>query len=539
MARNLTPHWRWLTGLTILSLAAGFAAPLIGKPPLLQEKRALAEFPAWPRSPGDLKAFRNGVDSYVADRFPARPYLISALNRLRLPLGVSGSDRVILGRDGWMFYDNDTHLGAARNDPATTMADIQQSLMSLAGRREALQRTNIPYLVVVAPLKETLYPAQGPSWYRGPDPARCAVVLGRWAELSQAGHLLYLYDALAQPTAWGLKTFSPSDTHWTGLGAHEGYVAIMERLRTMGVAVEPALPITAFQQIPADAEDPRDLSLMLGLSTYRPGDYPQFEPAATAYQAHTDYLSDNHSWTGPRVIDTGEEGKPVLLITVDSFSNALLPFLYGHFSRLIIAHNQDGFWRDDLIGRFKPDLVILETVESNLPFALRSGPAPSDVTRDRITAALQRPLPPLPRPIAEADRPRLILGTRADDDIRGRRGGDTLDGMAGNDSLHGGRGGDLIRGGDGDDWLSGDRGDDTLWGGAGADSFHGVANSGTDRIMDFSVAQGDRIELEPGAKWTITQSGADAVVTIDGEARMILVGVKATTLRPDSIRLRH
>jgi alginate O-acetyltransferase complex protein AlgI len=77
MARNLTPHWRWLTGLTILSLAAGFAAPLIGKPPLLQEKRALAEFPAWPRSPGDLKAFRKGVDSYVADRFPARPYLIA------------------------------------------------------------------------------------------------------------------------------------------------------------------------------------------------------------------------------------------------------------------------------------------------------------------------------------------------------------------------------------------------------------------------------------------------------------------------------
>lgn len=34
----------------------------------------------------------------VADRFPARPYLISALNLARLQVGASGSDRVIVIR---------------------------------------------------------------------------------------------------------------------------------------------------------------------------------------------------------------------------------------------------------------------------------------------------------------------------------------------------------------------------------------------------------------------------------------------------------
>ena len=51
--------------------------------------------------------------------------------------GVSGSDRVIVGRDGWLFYDDDTHLGSARNTPPMSGAEVRDWLMTMAGRTEA------------------------------------------------------------------------------------------------------------------------------------------------------------------------------------------------------------------------------------------------------------------------------------------------------------------------------------------------------------------------------------------------------------------
>jgi hypothetical protein len=541
MARNLTPHWRWLTGLTMLSLAAGFLAPLALKAPDLDERRTLSGFPAWPRRPGELAAFRKGVDTYVADRFPARPYLIAGLNALRAPFGVSGSERVIIGRDGWLFFDNGTHLGAARNDPALPPAEVDAILTSLAGRTEAAARKGARYLVLVPPQKEIIYPQMGPPWYRGPDPARPGAMLPRLAQASQAGEVLYLGDALVQPTHWGLKTFSPLDTHWTGLGAYEGYAALMRRLQALGVTTEGPRPLTDFREAHPRSYDPHDLAQMLGGGGRARIDYPQFSDPAAELTMKTTWLTANRTWTGAQVIDTGQAGKPVALITRDSFSNALLPFLYSHFSRLILAHNQDGVWREDLIDRFKPDLVILEVIESGLPSSLVSPAQPASAeARARIAQMMEDP----PLPVGTIP-PRLrLIGSAADDDLKGRRGDDVLDGRAGNDTLdgrdgddeeRGGRGNDLIRGGPGEDWLSGDRGDDTLWGGQGADVFHSFAEAGIDRVMDFSTAEGDRVELEPGTVYAVRQDGADTVIEMRGGGRVILVGVDARTLQPGSI----
>jgi hypothetical protein len=244
------------------------------------------------------------------------------------------------------------------------------------------------------------------------------------------------------------------------------------------------------------------------------------------------------------VIDTGQTGKPVVLITRDSFSNALLPFLYSHFSRLILAHNQDGIWREDLIDRFKPDLVILEVVESGLPLSLIAPAHPaSAAARDRIARMMVDPplpdgvIPPGLR-LTGGPGDDYLRGKRGDDVLDGRAGNDTLDGQEGDDQARGGRGNDLIYGGPGDDWLSGDRGNDTLWGGQGADIFHSFADAGIDRVMDFSVLEGDRVELEPGTVYVVRQAGADTIIDMRGGGQVILVGVQASTLRPGSIYLK-
>ena len=124
----------------------------------------------------------------------------------------------------------------------------------------------------------------------------------------------------------------------------------------------------------------------------------------------------------------------------------------------------------------------------------------------------------------------LLYGEDGADVVLGNLGADTLHGGAGADLIRGGQADDILFGGDGDDWLSGDRGSDTLSGGLGADVFNGFTGSGLDLIVDFSLAQGDRVSLDLGTLWSVAQVGPATVVSMGEGDRMVLVGIQLPTL---------
>jgi Ca2+-binding RTX toxin-like protein len=125
-----------------------------------------------------------------------------------------------------------------------------------------------------------------------------------------------------------------------------------------------------------------------------------------------------------------------------------------------------------------------------------------------------------------------LSGGAAYDLVYGNLGNDTCEGGDGNDIIRGGQENDVVRGGAGDDYVSGDRGDDTMTGDAGADIFHSFGEAGIDRVTDFSLAQGDRVQLDPGTQYTLAQVGADTVVSMTGGGQVILVGVSMASLTP-------
>ncbi len=123
-----------------------------------------------------------------------------------------------------------------------------------------------------------------------------------------------------------------------------------------------------------------------------------------------------------------------------------------------------------------------------------------------------------------------LVGGAGQNLVYGNLGADTCEGGDGNDIIRGGQDDDVCLGGAGNDFVSGDKGSDTMTGGAGADVFHTFGDAGLDRVTDFNLAQGDRVQLDPGTQYTITQSGDDTVISMSGGAQMILVGVQASTL---------
>lgn len=97
------------------------------------------------------------------------------------------------------------------------------------------------------------------------------------------------------------------------------------------------------------------------------------------------------------------------------------------------------------------------------------------------------------------DAANRLIGRDGDDVLSGRGGADTLYGGAGQDALHGGSG------------------DDRLFGGVNSDTF--VFDNGHDVISDFTLAQGDIIELVSDSLALLAGLGAEEVIQQFGSVR--------------------
>ncbi|OAM97901.1 retention module-containing protein [Vibrio europaeus] len=88
-------------------------------------------------------------------------------------------------------------------------------------------------------------------------------------------------------------------------------------------------------------------------------------------------------------------------------------------------------------------------------------------------------------------------GSGSNSTLTGGSGDDLLVGGAGNDTLIGGAGDDTLMGGEGNDILEGGLGSDILVGGTGMDTFvwNEIDDGSLDTIKDFSVSEGDKIDL--------------------------------------------
>ncbi len=110
----------------------------------------------------------------------------------------------------------------------------------------------------------------------------------------------------------------------------------------------------------------------------------------------------------------------------------------------------------------------------------------------------------------------------------GRQG--AVFGGEGIDTLLGGAASDRLDGGADSDFLYGGGGVDQMTGGTGADTFGFGVGDGHDVITDFAVGS-DVIHLFGYGSWlSISQDGADAVITLSATDSLRLSGVLASTL---------
>src|SRR5690606_8338757 len=131
--------------------------------------------------------------------------------------------------------------------------------------------------------------------------------------------------------------------------------------------VEAPKPLSAFKfsELARD-QVPHDLAKMLGIGR---GIVP-VHPTAVTYPMHdlarTRFLTEGTDWWHTQVIETDAHNELTLLLIRDSFTIEMLPFLKAHFKSIVLTHSQFGFVRPDLVDQFKPDVVVIEVIESRV-----------------------------------------------------------------------------------------------------------------------------------------------------------------------------
>jgi alginate O-acetyltransferase complex protein AlgJ len=340
--------------------------------PALQENRLPTPFPHY-----SLFWFQQ-VERWFDDRFGMRDALVYYGSRLQMArTGTPTNQEAVVGRDGWLFYDEHytpghPHFADMLGQAPLNEADLRTIAANLEQVRDRLQRCGTPFYLVLAPDKQTVYPEK--LWVQAPPgTVTSADQLMRY--LTAADPRLRIVD-LRNPlrkakAAQPYELYKRTDTHWNTLGAFVGYQAITARLvQDRVIAASPRSGLDAYR-LTREPFDGGDIAVnLLSLPGYFKDYIVRFDPVAPRHAA----LLTLPGWPAQGV-DFELTGNPAatgkLVLFRDSFSGELMPFFAEDFNRMfaVLSHRVDG----DVIGRAQPDVVILELVERNLRL-LRDAP---------------------------------------------------------------------------------------------------------------------------------------------------------------------
>jgi len=324
------------------------------------ENRRLAAMPAWPASLRAIRSFPRVIDAFVKDHFPARTRLIGGLNWLRYLVGDSGVRSVIIGKKGWLYFDNGTHLGMV--DCLPKEGEIDRWTAQIDQWTRAVAKGGGHFYLLIPPDKERVYPENTPKWYAPPQPLP-AEQLVRGAQARGLKNVLYFLPEMLRTKSESPPAYGPLDTHWTGPAAHAAYLVLAEHLRTTDSPID-VWPIDRYMQFFMAEEGLERMLGIKGLITAPP--HPLLKHPETDKRVQKTWLTEKQDSQSPYMVESGNADGPVLLFIGDSFAGALLPVLRPHFRRIVFSHHQDGSFRPDLIEQFSPDVVILEVVERDL-----------------------------------------------------------------------------------------------------------------------------------------------------------------------------
>ena len=124
----------------------------------VSEQRDLTELPELRMDAASLAAFPRALDAYYDDHLGLRDDMIRAWAWLNIELlGVSPSPKLVVGKQGWLFFGDDEAVAQYRGIARFDQAELEHWTRVLEQRRDWLSSRGIEYLIVFVPNKHRIY----------------------------------------------------------------------------------------------------------------------------------------------------------------------------------------------------------------------------------------------------------------------------------------------------------------------------------------------------------------------------------------------
>lgn len=337
------------------------------------EMRTLAEWPSWSGRMRDMATWPAAFERYFNDHFAMRAQLIDWRTRvLWKGFGTAGFSTAIAGTDGWLFYAEDGSLEDWTQEepfPEEELADWTQTLMK---RRAFLTRRGIPYLFVLVPDKQMVYPEFMPtSLRRLRSDYRADQLIAYMARVAPDFEFIDLRTPLLAAKSAELL-YHRYDTHWNDRGALVGYQTIAQALQRWF----PNLVPLQRGDFVTDASVPSgDKTTMLGLVDEEKQAMPGLVSRKGAgFRVVAPRRPDPYGEDPILIVEHRDSSLPRAIVYRDSFGARLIPYLSEHFSHV------EYYWQNEFdyeeIERQRPDVVIQAFTARHF---FTFGPYPPDI----------------------------------------------------------------------------------------------------------------------------------------------------------------
>ena len=302
----------------------------------------------------------NQFSDYFDGQYGLRNLMITLDHQLTAAIfGESAENKVILGKDGWLFYEET--LDDFEGTNVMSERDVYATAKVISLIDEYYSKKGIDFAFTVAPNKNSLYPDKMPGYYpknRGVSNAKLIHKALTQTDVKD----IDLFEAFKNEDK---PLYRKTDSHWTFEGAGLASDTI---LKALGKKFAPYYGSETNEK-KAETADLYEMLYPVGVNSDTETEYTR--KFNYTYERPIRSVEDNFIRTA------SESGNGNLFMFRDSFGNSLYHFMAGEFSRAVFCRLMP--YNLTLAENEKADTVVIEIVERNIEWLISKGvifPAP-------------------------------------------------------------------------------------------------------------------------------------------------------------------
>lgn len=319
------------------------------------EKRNIQSFPQIKKEGKVNIKFFDELNNYFADNFAFRQEMIEGDAVIKKAVfSESGNDKVIVGKDGYLFFSEtmDDYLG--RNTLSERKIFSCGKVLSLL--QENALNNNRKFLFVIAPNKNSIYPEYMPKRYIKVTSSNNYSMLKKEME-KQKINTVDLKDAIVKS---GKKVYQRLDSHWNNQGAAMACNLMLNNLnkKHYDYSNEPYKVTKDFSG---------DLYEMLFPKGHKKDSNIKY------LREHTYKVTSKINDVTAITYETESQGKNGSIVMYrDSFGNALIPFVADEYKNGYYTKAVPYDWQ--IPEEKDADTIVIELVERHISSLIEGTP---------------------------------------------------------------------------------------------------------------------------------------------------------------------